>query len=62
MAVAIVVLHLRVPERADPRGARVYWAMARDGLFFQGAGRLHPVYVPPVAGLVFQAVWAAFSV
>jgi APA family basic amino acid/polyamine antiporter len=40
-------------------GPRVYWAMARDRLFFEGAGRLHPVYRTPVAGLVFQAIWAS---
>jgi len=41
-------------------GARVYYAMSRDGLFFQSAGKLHPKFRTPVAGLVLQAVWAAF--
>ena len=39
-------------------GARVYWAMARDGLFFRSAGVLNEKSVPGAA-LVVQAVWAS---
>jgi len=39
-------------------GARVYYAMARDGLFFQRAGTLNTKAVPSVA-LVVQGVWAS---
>jgi APA family basic amino acid/polyamine antiporter len=39
-------------------GPRVYYAMAKDGLFFRKAGELHPTYRTPVFGLVAQAVWA----
>jgi len=38
-------------------GARVYYAMSRDGLFFKSVGRLHPRYKTPVAGLLVQAAW-----
>jgi basic amino acid/polyamine antiporter, APA family len=38
-------------------GARVYYAMSRDGLFFQSVSRLHPKYKTPVAGLLVQAAW-----
>ncbi|HZD48411.1 MAG TPA: APC family permease, partial [Silvibacterium sp.] len=38
-------------------GARVYYAMSRDGLFFTAAGRLHPSYRTPVVSLLVQAVW-----
>ncbi|GAC1480313.1 MAG: amino acid permease [Gemmatimonadaceae bacterium] len=37
-------------------GARVYWAMARDGLFFARAGQLSVRQVPATA-LIVQAVW-----
>lgn len=40
-------------------GARVYYAMARDGLFFKQAGHLHPVTNVPVYGLIIQGIWAA---
>ena len=33
--------------------------MARDKLFFQRAGALHPTWRTPVFGLVAQAVWAS---
>ena len=39
-------------------GARVYYAMARDGLFFRGTGTLNKNSVPGVALLV-QGVWAS---
>src|SRR5205085_865604 len=38
-------------------GARVYYAMARDDLFFKSAGVLHPRYKTPAVALVVQAVW-----
>jgi APA family basic amino acid/polyamine antiporter len=39
-------------------GARVIYAMARDGVFFASAGRLN-VYSVPAVALVMQGVWAA---
>ena len=39
-------------------GARAYYAMARDGLFFKSVGQLNAEKVP-AWGLVFQGVWAA---
>src|SRR5262249_8610668 len=42
-------------------GARAYYAMARDGLFFRAAGRLNKARVPGW-GLVVQGVWAALLV
>jgi APA family basic amino acid/polyamine antiporter len=42
-------------------GARAYYAMARDGLFFRSAGALNAAKVPAWA-LVLQGVWAAILV
>jgi APA family basic amino acid/polyamine antiporter len=39
-------------------GARVYYAMAKDGLFFKPAARLNANHVPANA-LIFQAIWAS---
>jgi APA family basic amino acid/polyamine antiporter len=39
-------------------GARVYYAMARDGVFFRGAGVLNAKAVP-AAALVVQGIWAS---
>lgn len=40
-------------------GARVYYAMAEDGVFFRSLAKVHPRWRTPVASLVLQAVWAA---
>ncbi|MDP1621085.1 MAG: amino acid permease [Bacteroidales bacterium] len=38
-------------------GARVYYAMAVDGIFFKKVGKLNEKGVP-AAGLIFQGIWA----
>jgi APA family basic amino acid/polyamine antiporter len=40
-------------------GARVYYAMARDQLFFRRVASVNSVHVPAVA-LITQGLWAAF--
>jgi basic amino acid/polyamine antiporter, APA family len=42
-------------------GARAYYAMARDGVFFRPAGRLNAARVP-AWGLLLQGVWAVLLV
>ena len=39
-------------------GARVLYAMARDGLFFRAAGRIDPVRHTPRGALLLQGVWS----
>ena len=39
-------------------GPRVYFAMARDGLFFSRAARVHPRWRTPVAAIVGQGICA----
>jgi APA family basic amino acid/polyamine antiporter len=39
-------------------GARVFFAMARDGLFFRAAGKLDPSRQTPRGALVLQGVWS----
>ena len=39
-------------------GARVYFAMARDGVFFQRMAQVHPKWRTPALSLIGQAVWA----
>src|SRR5690348_13748985 len=38
---------------------RVYYAMARDGVFFKAVGTLNPKSRVPVVAIVLQGVWAA---
>lgn len=39
-------------------GPRVYYAMAKDKLFFEGVKNIHPEYRTPVTSLVYQCVWS----
>jgi APA family basic amino acid/polyamine antiporter len=38
---------------------RVYYAMARDGLFFRQVGTVHPRTHAPVVAIVLQGAWAS---
>jgi APA family basic amino acid/polyamine antiporter len=56
MAVAILISTFGCNNGLILAGARVYWAMARDGVFFRRAGDLSKHHVPSTA-LIVQAVW-----
>jgi APA family basic amino acid/polyamine antiporter len=43
-------------------GPRVYYAMARDGVFFAAAANVHPSYKTPAVAIVAQAIWATILV
>jgi APA family basic amino acid/polyamine antiporter len=43
-------------------GPRVYYAMARDGLFFKRAAEIHPRYQTPATSIIAQAVWSGLLV
>ncbi len=43
-------------------GPRVYFAMARDGMFVRAAGRVHPRFHTPAAAIVAQSVWSGVLV
>jgi APA family basic amino acid/polyamine antiporter len=59
MAIAIMISTFGCNNGLILAGARVYYAMARDNLFFKRVGSLNPRHVPAVA-LVAQGLWAAF--
>jgi APA family basic amino acid/polyamine antiporter len=61
MAVAIVVSTFGCNNGLVLAGARVSYAMARDGLFFRATGRLNRHHVPAIA-LALQGLWASFLV
>jgi APA family basic amino acid/polyamine antiporter len=42
--------------------SRVYFAMARDGLFFRPAAAVHPRYRTPAGALLIQGVWSSLLV
>ena len=59
MAAAILISTFGCANGMSLAGARVYYAMSQDGLFFKAVGKLHPRYHTPVAGLFVQACWTA---
>ena len=38
---------------------RVFYAMAKDGLFFEGVAKVHPRYRTPYVSIIVLAIWAA---
>ena len=59
MAAAIMVSTFGCTNGMVMAGARVYYAMAKDGLFFPSVGKINPKYHTPAVSLMVQAVWAA---
>src|SRR6266576_2257095 len=58
IAIAIMISTFGCNNGLILAGARIYYAMARDGLFFKRAGILSARHVPLVA-LVAQGIWAS---
>ena len=59
MAAAIIISTFGCNNGLILAGARVYYAMARDRLFFRRIGTINARNVP-AAALVAQGIWAAF--
>jgi len=57
MAAAIMISSFGCDNGLILSGARVYYAMAKDGLFFRKVARLHPKYKTPAISLMVQMVW-----
>ncbi|HEU0272939.1 MAG TPA: amino acid permease [Candidatus Udaeobacter sp.] len=61
MAIAIMVSTFGCNNGLILAGARAYYAMARDGLFFRRVGELSKRHVP-ASGLIIQGIWAGILV
>ena len=61
MAVAIMISTFGCNNGLILAGARAYYAMARDGLFFRRVADLNQRHVP-AWGLIVQGIWAALLV
>ena len=57
MAIAIMISSFGCNNGLILAGARVYYAMAKDGLFFRSVAKLHPTYKTPAVSLMVQMVW-----
>jgi len=61
MALAIMISTFGCNNGLILAGARVYYAMARDGLFFKRVDSINAHHVPAIA-LIAQGLWASFLV
>jgi APA family basic amino acid/polyamine antiporter len=61
MAVAIMISTFGCCNGLILAGARVYYAMAQDGLFFKSTAHLNARHVPAMA-LILQGIWTALLV
>src|SRR5262245_22324041 len=43
-------------------GPRIYYAMARDGVFFKRLTYIHPTFGTPTSAIVLQAVWSCLLI
>jgi basic amino acid/polyamine antiporter, APA family len=59
MAAAIMVSTFGCANGLSLAGARVYYAMSQDGLFFKSVGKLNAKYKTPSVGLIVQACWTS---
>ncbi len=58
VTVAMVISGIGSLNSSTLSGARVPYAMARDGIFFKIAGGIHPRFLTPARALIFQGILA----
>lgn len=59
ITLAILVAMYSAAHATALTATRVYFAMARDGLFFHRLAHVHPKYRTPAASIIASCVWAA---
>ena len=62
MAVLILITTFGCTNTTLLGPPRLYYAMAREGLFFRSAAYVHPKYNTPSKAIMIQAVWASLLV
>ena len=59
MAVMIMISSAGAANGAILTSSRLYFAQARDGLFFRKAAEIHPRFGTPSFSILFQGTWSA---
>jgi len=62
IAMAIMISTFGAVNGTTMMSARVYFAMAREKLFFRKLGDIHPRYLTPGPSLIVQGIWASILV
>src|SRR5213079_2263554 len=58
IAIGIAISTLGFLSQSMLTAPRVYYAMAKDGLFFKRVGDVHPVTRVPVFAIILQGIFA----
>jgi APA family basic amino acid/polyamine antiporter len=59
MSLAVLVSVFGCISATVISGPRVFYAMARDGLFFRGMAEVHPRHRTPARAILWQGVWSS---
>ncbi len=62
VSMAVIIAAIGSLNGSILAGARVYYAMAKDGLFFRWCASVHPRFRTPHLALVVQGIWSSFLV
>ena len=62
VAIAVIISTFGTTNGTLLASARVYYAMAKDKLFFKKLGDIHPRYLTPAPSLWVQCAWASLLV
>ncbi|MBI2679415.1 MAG: amino acid permease [Candidatus Solibacter usitatus] len=62
IAAAVLVSALGANNGFILAGARIYYAMAKEGLMFPWMGKVHPRFHTPAGSLITQGVWSSILV
>lgn len=58
VACLILITTINATNSTIMMSARIFYAMARDGLFFKKAASIHPIYKTPDVAIFIQAIWS----
>ena len=59
VAIAILISMFSAANSIMLNAPRVYYAMARDGLFFHALSRIHPRFETPALAVIVGGIWSA---
>lgn len=62
VAAAVMISTFGTSNGTILASARVYYAMARENMFFRSMGEIHPKFLTPGNALILQAVWTSILV
>jgi basic amino acid/polyamine antiporter, APA family len=62
VSLAIIISVLGAINSVILTAPRIYYAMARDGLFFNAAAKVHPKFKSPANSILIQGIWSSLLI